>query len=237
MHVRARRWLGRGLGRAAAVAAGALALLPGTASAADAVGGSVPGYGVLDWLNLAIRLALVVAVIWGAIGALRWYMQRLHGSGPGSRGVVHVLETRPLGPNRALYLVHIGGRVVLLGATPERISRLSEVDDADEVASMIAIIEAGNEARTLPGLLGGVVPVAQLVRERAQQLGNGAIAQWREGRATRVARTARPAVPDPDLLSGFAERVPTVRTADGRRGVRLADLEAAMRTPDGRADR
>lgn len=229
---RARRLIGSAL----ATTAGALLVMPiAMASAADGVGDSVPGYGVLDWLNLGIRLALVIAVIWGAIAALRWYMQRMHGGGPGSGGVVHVLETRTLGPNRALHLVQLGDRIVLVGATAERINRLSEIEDADEVASMLATVKASRSAQTLPAVLGGVGPIAQIVRERALQVGSDVLSRWRGGvqGGRRDVRASSPSATLPDL----AGMVPTVRTAQGRPGVRLADLEAAMRTHDDGAGR
>jgi len=109
-----------------------------TASAQEAeaeVGGSVTTFGIGDWFGLIVRLALVVSIIWGAVIAMRWYVRRTSGAS-GRRGSIRamdIVETHALGPNRALHLVRLGDRAVLVGATPERITSLLTIDDPDEV--------------------------------------------------------------------------------------------------------
>lgn len=98
-------------------------------AAAQEVGGSVTSFGMGDWLGLLLRLALVVGVIWAAVYAMRWYARRAGGERGSVTRSFDIVETRALGPNRALHLVRIGGRAVLIGATPERINALMEVDD------------------------------------------------------------------------------------------------------------
>lgn len=117
------------------VAAGLASSAPAGAQDPDVpiVGESVAGYDTLDWLGLGLRLALVIAVIWGAVWAMRWYVRRVNGDPTGSGRLLHVIESRALGPNRSLQLVRLGRRAVLVGVTPERINALLTLDDPDEV--------------------------------------------------------------------------------------------------------
>ena len=130
----ARLLLGALLGALAALTRGADALAQEAGAEAPAVGSSVGGYDSGDWLNLVVRLALVLLVIWVAIAAMRWWMRRMNGtSGDGSGRMLQVLESRSLGPNRSLQLVKLGNRAVLLGVTNERINAVLEVTDPAEV--------------------------------------------------------------------------------------------------------
>ncbi|MCA9607162.1 MAG: flagellar biosynthetic protein FliO [Myxococcales bacterium] len=73
--------------------------------------GALPsGYGV-SLLQTLLALAAVCILAWVV---LRWTAKRGLGLGGGRR--VKVLERVPLDGRRALYLVEVGGRVLLLGA-------------------------------------------------------------------------------------------------------------------------
>src|SRR5690606_5612643 len=168
------RWLDRvvanGLSRrlviAATAAAGALlvaasaaaqepAATPTTVSALEGVGGGVAGYGTGDWFGLGLRLAAVLAVIWVAVVAMRWYVRRMNCESGGSTRHLQILETRALGPNRALHLVRLGDRAVLIGVTPERINQLMEIDDGEEV-ERLAFVPPPPEARSLRSMVGSL---------------------------------------------------------------------------------
>lgn len=129
----------------AAVLGGLLALVfvaPAMAQEATAaespIGGSVSGYSVTDWMNLILRLALVLVIIWFAIMAMRWWVRRMNGGVASGSGHLQVVETRSLGPNRSLQLVKVGSRAVLLGVTAEQISSVLEIDDPTEVERLAA---------------------------------------------------------------------------------------------------
>ncbi len=84
---------------------------------------TVPSTGAADLGRVLIGLVLVVLVI----GALYAGMKRAQrGKQPGGRasGTVRVVETTQLGPGRSLHLVHIGDRVLLVGATDHGIALL-----------------------------------------------------------------------------------------------------------------
>jgi len=131
------RWSRLTLGAALGVVVALLMVGPTFAQEADStvspVGGAVSGYSVTDWMNLLLRLALVLVVIWFAIMAMRWWVRRMNGGVGNGGGHLQVVETRSLGPNRSLQLVKVGSRAVLLGVTNERISPVLEIDDPAEV--------------------------------------------------------------------------------------------------------
>lgn len=131
--------------RAAAVALGGLLPLlvaaPALAQAAvpqHEVGG-VAAWGAWDWISLSIRIGAILVVIWASVVAMRWYVRRMNGEANGGMTrAMQIVETRVLGPNRALHLVRIGDRAVLIGATPERINALMEIDQPDQLEQIFA---------------------------------------------------------------------------------------------------
>ena len=83
------------------------ALLQGASEAADLPG----GYGAA-LLQTLLALGAVSLLAWVV---LRWSAKRGFGMGP-SGGRLRVLERVPLDQRRALYLVRVGDRVLLVGA-------------------------------------------------------------------------------------------------------------------------
>lgn len=115
----------------------------------DAVGTGVVTLGVWDWVNLLVRLVAVIAIIWAAFWAMRWYNRRIQ-TGYGTSRALQVIETRALGPNRSLQLVRVGRQAVLVGVTPERINQLLAIDDPEEVDRLVEAATADRAAT--PGL-------------------------------------------------------------------------------------
>jgi flagellar biosynthetic protein FliO len=127
---------------------GLLLLAPGALAVEDADlptltdGGptttTVPSSGAADLGRVVLGLILVVLVI----GALYAGMKRAQrGKLPGGRasGSVKVVETTQLGPGRNLHVVHIGDRVLLVGATDHGITLLQGYDR--EEATMEGLLE------------------------------------------------------------------------------------------------
>ena len=83
------------------------------------------GYG---WYLAQTLLALLVVCAL-AYTVLRWGVRRLYGGATGG-GRVRVLERVPLDPRRTLYLVEVGGKVLLLGAGDGAMTTLAEIDPA-----------------------------------------------------------------------------------------------------------
>jgi flagellar protein FliO/FliZ len=133
--------LGALVGLAAALLASGRAAAQ-EAAATPTIGGGVSGYGVGDWVDLVVRLGLVLLIIWAAIMAMRWWVRRMNGGFAGGNGrLVQILETRSLGPNRSLQLVKLGNRAVLLGVTNERISPVLELTDPVEIQRLTRTVE------------------------------------------------------------------------------------------------
>ncbi len=97
--------------------------------------------GDLLW-DLIIKTALVLAILYGVLWLVKRYYGRA-GSTPRGAGIV-VMQSTQLAPGRALHLVSVGSRVLLLGATSQQVSLLADLDPADLEA------EAGE-----PGVEGG----------------------------------------------------------------------------------
>jgi flagellar protein FliO/FliZ len=100
-------------------------------------------------LRVLLGLLVVVAVIFG----VWWLLKRTNRSrvpGASRNGVVTVLSTTSVGPNRNLHLVRVGEDVILLGSTEQGISALHSMD---------------HESARDHGLLEGVEP-AELVAVR-----------------------------------------------------------------------
>lgn len=75
------------------------------------------------------KTAFVLAILYGAMWALRRFSGRqlLARKGPS----ISVVETAHLGPGRAVHLVNVGNKIVLLGATSQHVSLLAELAAAD----------------------------------------------------------------------------------------------------------
>jgi flagellar biosynthetic protein FliO len=105
---------------------------------------TVPTSGVADLGRVLLGLILVVLVI----GVLYAGMKRAQrGKLPGGRasGTVRVVETTQLGPGRNLHLVHVGARVLLVGATEHGITLLQGYD-RDEATIEGLLDDQGDEA-------------------------------------------------------------------------------------------
>jgi flagellar protein FliO/FliZ len=85
--------------------------------------GDLPGgYG---WYLLQTLLALGAVCLLAWI-VLRWGVKRLYGASGSGR--IRVLERVPLDPRRSLYLVEVGGKVLLVGAGEGPMTTLAEID-------------------------------------------------------------------------------------------------------------
>ena len=83
-----------------------------------------------DWpgllADLGLKLLLTLGLLYVFLYLLRKFMTHRTESGH-APGIV-VMQTVHLGQNRALHLIKVADRMVLLGATPSQISLLLEID-------------------------------------------------------------------------------------------------------------
>ncbi|MEX1022284.1 MAG: flagellar biosynthetic protein FliO [Dehalococcoidia bacterium] len=217
--------------RSAAVAAGAIAALAlASASAQETgdVGTGVTSFGAGDWFGLAVRLGVVIAIIWVAVAGMRWYVRRMNGGARrGGRGALEVIETHALGPNRTLHLVRLGDRAVLVGATPERITSLLSVDDPDELKRLLdRPEETPARAPGVPSLFSSLVTGVATMNARRSEMN----ARLKAQRAA--------AVPPPEAATApRARRFEGLRDALGRAsrasaGARRPRRAAAAAVPE-----
>ncbi len=179
------------------------------------VGGSVVTFGAWDWLNLVVRLAAVVAIIWGVFWALRWYNRRIQ-TGTGASRSLQILETRTLGPSRSLQLVRVGHRAVLVGVTADRINQLLEIDDPEEVERLAeAAAAAQGQGPALARVAGTLTRLASAGREpRGRQ---------------RAALATAPSPPVGDgTMPPVSPSAQQVQASAAYRGARIAELQRAI---------
>ncbi len=89
----------------------------------------------LNYAMLALRMALALLFVLGLALAVALIVRRYFPQsrlGAGRLEKIDLLATRHLGGRSALILARVHGRVVLLGATPQQISFLSEWEDDEE---------------------------------------------------------------------------------------------------------
>lgn len=159
-------------------------------AATPTIGGGVSGYGVGDWVDLVVRLGLVLLIIWAAIMAMRWWVRRMNGGLAGGNGrLVQILETRSLGPNRSLQLVKLGNRAVLLGVTNERISPVLELTDPVEIQRLTRTVEQ-QQPETLRD---AISRLGSLARRRPAAGRERSTTAARDPRASMPLLAARPA--------------------------------------------
>ncbi|APG27328.1 flagellar biosynthetic protein FliO [Syntrophotalea acetylenivorans] len=98
-----------------------LLLLPVTAHAAAETPDPMIGSGLRMLVGLLVVLGLMLLLYALSKRGLRWL--------PGNReGKIRIRETRPLGAKKALCLVEVQGRELLLGVSSEGINLLCELE-------------------------------------------------------------------------------------------------------------
>lgn len=92
-----------------------------------------------------LRLGLGMVVVVGLI-ALVWYvLKRVQRSrypaldDRSSTGLIDVLATAPLGPNRSLHLVNVGEEIVLVGATDHAVAPIVRIG-AEDAAPLVGAV-------------------------------------------------------------------------------------------------
>ena len=113
--------------------------------------GGVDAYGLMA--RMALSLAVVVAVIWGALALIRRLSGRNGLSGSG-RSRIRVLERSYIAPKKAVYIVQVGERSLALGVTDTQLTTLAELDPVETLAAYPSLREEG-----------GVPPFASLLRD------------------------------------------------------------------------
>ena len=98
--------------------------------------GETGSWSLRDFLPLASVVALILIAAWVVKRSMP-ARRLLTGS-----GVLEIVARTPLSGKQTLVLVRMGPGLLLLGATPDRISRLGSVKDPEQVALMLGEIES-----------------------------------------------------------------------------------------------
>ncbi len=91
-------------------------------------------------LQMLWPLFIVLLVVGGlAYAARRWMPKSLRTS---SGGPLQIIARQSISAKQSLCLVRLGRRLVLMGVTSDRISTLSEINDPEESAAIVAAVES-----------------------------------------------------------------------------------------------
>ena len=103
--------------------------------------------------NGALRTAGALTLVIVLLLATRSVMKRFGGPLTGGRpsGVLQVLARFPIGRGQHLVLLQLGRRIVLVHQAKTGMTSLSEVSDPDEVAQLLARVEAGSSEKRSAG--------------------------------------------------------------------------------------
>ena len=140
--------------------------LAAAADTAGSGGGYLSGYENTDpkpsqmswWSTLAYLVSLVAVfafVVVMAYFASKFLSGKFGRSISGTGG--KMLEHLPLGPNKSVCIVEIGGRILLLGVTDQQITMLGEITDQQEIERLrrqvlVQPVESGAFASQLSSL-------------------------------------------------------------------------------------
>lgn len=92
----------------------------------------------------AATVVTALAMVLGAFFLVAWVSRRKGGEAPLPRGAVEVLGRLPLGPKQSAQLIRIGSRLLLVASSPQGLSTLAEVSDAQEVQRLTEICRSSS---------------------------------------------------------------------------------------------
>jgi flagellar biogenesis protein FliO len=107
------------------------------------------GTGVGSWgLQTAMALGVVIALV----VLVRLFIRRLHGGGAASSpGLVEVMARVPIAPKTSVLFLRIGQRIIIAGQTQAGLNTLASLDDPDDVAEVLAHVQAAKPASITEG--------------------------------------------------------------------------------------
>lgn len=134
------RWLGIGI---AVLVVGVLIIIAGgsqtspSAAGVETAGSSMPSSAppapAVISTGTALALTVKVGIVAALLGGSLWLLRRYAGVSAragGRSGAVYVADTIPLAQGRALYVLDVGDRALVIGATAQQIALVGEVTDA-----------------------------------------------------------------------------------------------------------
>lgn len=194
----------RPIGSASAVASGATTNPASelTSTPANSIG--------FDLSRMAIALTIVLAMIFGA----RWLFTHFFAGAraPATSKAVKVLGRTSLAPRQQVLLLQVGRRVVVVGESNGNLATLAQLEDPDEVASLVGQLQEEQIQRS--AAFGGLFGRAQ--RKMAEDEHSAPLetgdAETRAGVPTESADGAEVR----SELSGLLDKVRSIRNQLGR---------------------
>lgn len=123
-----------------------LSLNTGERKTGENSSGNLPGGGF--WTMLP-SLLLVLALLAGCVWAARKY---LPGAGRlGGNPAMKVIGRTQVSPRQSLLLVKIGRRLLVVGATADRLTRIDNITDPTEVSEIIGLVESARPGSATAG--------------------------------------------------------------------------------------
>ena len=164
-----------------------------------------------DLTRMAIALVIVLGMIFGA----RWLFSHYFAGAraPATSKAVKVLGRTSLAPRQQVLLLQVGRRVVVVGESNGSLATLAQLDDPDEVASLIGQLqeEQIRRAASFGGLFGRAQRKMAADDEHSAPVETGDD----DASAHRPTESAEGAAVKSEL-SGLLEKVRTIRNQLGR---------------------
>lgn len=91
-------------------------------------------------IKMVSALVIVVLAVYAGLYMLRKLMGKKYGNN-GRNGILDVIQTTFVGPHKAISLVRVANRSVLVGVTENQISTLTELNEA-ETADILADVDS-----------------------------------------------------------------------------------------------
>ena len=107
---------------------------------------------VMALIKMVSALLIVIGMVYLALYLLRRLMGR--SAGQNANGdILEVLQTTCVGQNKAISLVKVANRSVLVGVTDHQVSLLSELDAAETEAILASTVARKEQQETFAGML------------------------------------------------------------------------------------
>lgn len=86
-----------------------------------------PAFGIMDLVRMVLILGAVLAAIYG----LFWLIRKRRGVQSPRNSLIKIKDQLTLGGTRSIYLLELGERVFMVGATDNSLSLLTEIEDSE----------------------------------------------------------------------------------------------------------
>jgi len=122
-------WWPRGSSDGDTVALQPAPIAPETVDTDSGTSAGTVEFGAAELFSLLWRFALVGVAMAAAVAGLRWWTKRA-ASPRSTTGLMRVVDTLAVGNGRTIHLLALGERVLVVGATAQTLTYLTELDES-----------------------------------------------------------------------------------------------------------